>query len=434
MNKLFKKVINIEDSDIKELLLKGGGFMFIRIIGLLGGFVFAYLVSREYGASTYGLVSLSFSFFIVAGILSRLGLDINVVKYFSEDENLNEQGLFFRSLFKAVFVAVILGLCITYFGNLLSTRLFDKPQLEPYFFWIALALPFWTATQLFGGFLRSRKKSNWFAFLNNPGRFVFSFLIFLVFLGISNDPLSAIKAHFWANLVLCLVGLGIVLNTFGRITFKSRENSWLFLKESFPMMLSSTVLVLLGWTDTFILGIYESDQTIGVYNVALKIATLTSFSLQAINSILAPKLAQCYANKNQEQFNKLIAFSTKLNFILTLILVLVIVVFNNQILKMFGQEFIIGVFPLIILAVGQLINSISGSVGIIMQMTGKQKVYQNIVLLALIINISLNLSLIPVLGGLGAAIATALSIICWNVSGAWYLKKKMSITSYYTFK
>lgn len=434
MRNISERILKTKDADILELLFKGASFMFIRILGLFGGFIFAFLVSREYGASTYGLVSLSFSFFIVAGILSRLGLDVHIVKFFSEDKNLNEDGLFFKSLFKAVFVAGLIGLLIIIFGDLLSTRLFAKPQLKPYFLWVALALPFWTATQLFGGFLRSRKKNNWFAFLNNPGRFVFSFLIFLAFLVINNDPLNAIKAHFWANVVLCLIGLGKVLSVFGRISFKTTENSWLFLKESFPMMLSSTILVLLGWMDTFILGIYESDETIGIYNVALKVATITSFSLQAINSILAPKLAKSHANNNQEQFNKLITFTTRINFYITLFIVLALVVFNKTILKTFGAEFVVGGLPLIVLALGQLINSMSGSVGVIMQMTGRQKVYQNIVFLALLVNLLLNLTLVPSLGGLGAAIATAFSIICWNVTGAWYLKKRMKIKSYYTFK
>jgi len=74
----------------------------------------------------------------------------------------------------------------------------------------------------------------------------------------------------------------------------------------------------------------------------------------------------------------------------------------------------------------------SGSVGVIMQMTGHQKVYQNIVLIALILNIVLNFTLIPLYGILGAAIATVVSISSWNIIGAVYLKQKLNIRSYYS--
>lgn len=405
--------------------------MFIRIVGLLAGYLFAILVSRFYGASTYGLISLSFSFFILLGMVSRLGLDTNIVKFYATDNNLNEKGLFFRSLIKALFFSCLLSVLLFVFGEVLSKRLFEKPNLTPYFFWIAVALPFWTATQIFGGFLRARKHNKWYAFLNNPGRFLFSFLILLAFYLLGSDPLNGIIAHFWANVILCLIGFGATLRVMGKVTFKTTKDSWLFLKESFPMMLSSTILVLLGWMDTIVLGIFHTDEVVGVYNVALKIATITSFSLQAINSILAPKLALSYSESNTFLFNKLITFSTKLNFFITVGFVLAIILFNKTILLVFGSEFLTGSTVLIVLALGQLVNSMSGSVGVILQMIGKQQKYQNIVLIALIINFVLNFALVPVLGGLGAAVATTISIMYWNISGAVYLKRKMQITSYY---
>jgi O-antigen/teichoic acid export membrane protein len=98
---------------------------------------------------------------------------------------------------------------------------------------------------------------------------------------------------------------------------------------------------------------------------------------------------------------------------------------------MFGNEFIEGATVLIILCVGQVVNSISGSVGVILQMTGHQKVYQNIVLIALILNLILNLLLVPLYGTIGAAIATVISISSWNVIGAIYLKKKHNIITYF---
>ena len=274
--------------------------------------------------------------------------------------------------------------------------------------------------------------NSWFAFLNNPGRFIMTILVLLVLLAGVSDPLHAIIAHFYGVLLLSFIALIKVITILKKISFNSQSSSWKFLKDSYPMMLSSTILLLLGWLDTFVLGIYETDENIGIYNVALKVAALTSFALQGINSILAPKLAKTFASGEKQVFDKLIQFATTINFYITLVIVIVLIVFRQTILGLFGEEFLVGGLILVVLCIGQLVNSLSGSVGVILQMTGHQKVYQNIVLIALALNLILNFTLTPVYGGMGAAIATVVSIASWNIIGAVYLKRKLKIKSYYS--
>jgi O-antigen/teichoic acid export membrane protein len=100
---------------------------------------------------------------------------------------------------------------------------------------------------------------------------------------------------------------------------------------------------------------------------------------------------------------------------------------------MFGEAFKGGSIILFIFCGGQLVNSFSGSVGVILQMIDKQKVYQNFMLAALFINLGLTFFLTPLYGGIGAAMATVFSMIFWNVGSAIYLKIKLNITSYYKF-
>jgi O-antigen/teichoic acid export membrane protein len=80
-------------------------------------------------------------------------------------------------------------------------------------------------------------------------------------------------------------------------------------------------------------------------------------------------------------------------------------------------------FALIILCVGQLFNAFSGPVGIILQMTGNQKIYQNILFVAAVINITLNISLIKDYGINGVAFATAISLSFWNISAFIYSQR-----------
>jgi len=421
----------INDVDTKEILTKGFSFLVFRITGLLFGYVFALFITRQYGAGVYGLVTLCFSLFLFISIFGRLGIDINLVKFYSNETNQKETGLFYRVLIKSIIVSSLLAACLYMFKDILVFKLFKKPLLEPYIIWIVLAIPCWSTTLICSGLLRAKKLNNWFAFLNNPGRFAFSLIAIVILWSIADNPLNAIKSHFYGVFFLAILSIIISIKTLKKISFKTNENSWVFLKDAFPMMLSSTMLIFLGWLDTFILGIYESEETIGIYGIALKFAVLTSFVLQAINSILAPKLANSYTTNDMDLFKKLIQFATKLNFFLTLIIVTIIVVFRKLLLGIYGEEFVAGSIFLTVLCIGQLVNSMSGSVGVIMQMTGHQKAYQNIVFVALIINLILNFTLIPIYGGLGAAIATVISISTWNIAGAIYIKLKLNIASYY---
>jgi len=427
INKIF------ENNDYKEILNKGFSFLVFRLGGLLAGYLFTFFVAREYGASVVGLISLSFTLIMCVSIFGRLGIDINLIPHFSNEENSNDSSLFFKVLLKAFLISSFLAFIIFLLKDGISVNLFHKPQLKPYIFWIALTIPLWAVILVCAGLFRALKKNTLFAFFNNPGRFLATLIaLCLLFICCENDEMIAIQAHFYGVLAIAILSVYLANKQFkNRIKVPSNTNSWLFLKASFPMMLSGVVIVFLGWTDTFVLGVYETDDTIGIYNVALKIATITSFSLQAINSILAPKIAKYHQENNIKELKKIIRFATNINFIITLFVVLSIVLFRNFLLGIFGQEFLAGVTVLLILCFSQLINSLSGSVGLIMQMTGLQKVYQYIVLVALVINIILNFTLTPKFGAVGAAVATLISVAFWNIYGAIYLRRKLNIISYF---
>lgn len=406
--------------------------MFIRGLGLMTGYLFTYFIASKYGASVNGLVALGFSLLMFVGVLGRLGIDINLVKFYANSAPWKEEpGMFYKVLLKSFLFSVVLALILYLCRDFFVVYLFEKPQLEPYIFWVCLTIPCWVAIRVCSGLLRAKRLTNWFAFFDAPGRYLFSLGFFFLLWSFVDNPINAIKAHFFGIATLMLLSLVIAIKHLETVSFKTKQNSWVFLKDAYPMMLSGAIIVFLGWADTFILGIFASEKTVGIYFIALKIAALAGFTLEGINAILMPQLAKYYKEENTKQYKKLIRFSTYLNFTLTVMVVLFIVIFNKRILGLFGEEFIVGSSVLIILLVGQVINSFSGSTGLILQMTGYQKVYQHIVTIALFINILLNLVLTPIYGAVGTAIATVISLGVWNISAAVFIKRKLHIESYF---
>ena len=429
MIKVLQKYIGDQESG--EILSKGFSFLVIRIIGTLLSFTFTIYITNRFGKVEWGLIALGFSIFTIINIFGRLGLDLNLVKFYSQDINIKDSGVFYRSWIKVFLFSSFLSFLVYMFGERLVTDVFlePKPDLLPYLNWLLLSMPFWSTVFVSAAVMRARKMNKAFAFHTMTGRFFI--LLALIVLISHSDALFVLKAHFISVVFLSAVSLIHATIVLKKATLKPKQNTWIFVKESLPMMLSSSILVLMSWMDTFVMGIYENETEVGIYNVAVKITTLSVFSLQAINSILAPKIAKNYAENDEKTYKKLIQFSTKINFFITLVVISIIIVFNPFLLGLFGDGFEAGIWVLIILCIGQLINSLSGSVGVVMQMIGEQKMYQYFIVSALIINLILTLILTPIYGGIGAATATVISMIFWNIAGAFYLKIRKQIVTYF---
>ena len=73
--------------------------------------------------------------------------------------------------------------------------------------------------------------------------------------------------------------------------------------------------------------VYKTEEDVGIYSIAVKIATLVSFVYNAVISILLPKIAQYYKNGKARELSYTIQYSAKLILITTLPLALVLIVF-----------------------------------------------------------------------------------------------------------
>ena len=186
------------------------------------------------------------------------------------------------------------------------------------------------------------------------------------------------------------------------------------LKVSIPMFMTAAMLLIMGWTDTFMLGLFRSTEEVGIYRVAFKISLLTSITAGSFYSIIAPKFSELYWGHKKDKLKIIAKFSSKLILFSSFPLFLLIVLFSKQILGIFGTKFIEGSIALIILALGQFVNAVIGPVGFFLDMTNKQILVRNAMITGAIVNVLFNLLLIPTYGISGAAFATLLSTMTWN--------------------
>jgi len=203
------------------------------------------------------------------------------------------------------------------------------------------------------------------------------------------------------------------------------------IKNSIPMMMANSMLLISGWINTIMLGIWATEIDVGVYSVVLKIATFSSFVLMSINSIATPRFARFHAKGDLDGLNKYVAQTAKVIFYSSIPIFILIVVFNEWLLGLFGDEFRTGSTALLITMVGQLFNVFAGSVGAILNMTGHQVIFRNIIIISTFINIIFCVVLIPAMGLIGSAIAGMAFMASWNILAMIYISRKMNISSFY---
>jgi len=118
-----------------------------------------------------------------------------------------------------------------------------------------------------------------------------------------------------------------------------------------------------------------------------------------------------------------------LNLLISIPIFIIIQIFPGFILEFFGEEFTGGIAPLIILSIGSILNALCGPVMYLLSMTGFEKTARNIIVIASAFNIALNLFLIPRYGILGAAYATSICTVLWNVMAVIKIKKEYGFIS-----
>lgn len=188
---------------------------------------------------------------------------------------------------------------------------------------------------------------------------------------------------------------------------------WLWV--ALPLLLTEGFLIVLRQTDILMIGAGVGPEAVATYSVATKTAVWVSLVLQSVNAVVAPAFSAFYTQGDREGLQRLVSSVAHWIFWPSLTIALCLIAFARPVLGVFGPEFVAARWELSILALGQLVNAGAGSVGYLMMMTGHQNQSTYIFGVSAFANVVLNALLIPILGTIGAAIATAITMALWNL-------------------
>ena len=434
------KIFHTNDKNLKELIKGSSSAFFVKIAGMLFTYLSMLFITRFFGAEAWGIYTLGFTVLSIAVVIPVFGFDNSIIRLLTELKQNNTKVSIFRVLLKASSITIILSvvviLGINYYSDFITNSVLRQKGFEPYLLLVRIAVLPMAFLILLSVVFQSYKRIIQFM-LFKSALLSFMFLILLCVFYFLEIDAKIFEIYIYA--ILCtLVVASIALFFFSKSikdgnselsskTYSFKEIIYL----SFPMMLSSSFALLMGWTDILMLSYYKAPKDIGIYSSALKLASITLIALASVNSISSPKFAEFFSKKDFKGLKEVVQKSTKIMFITSAPILLIFILLPKTILGIFGPEFVSGYIVLILLCAGRFINSISGSVGHLMQMTDNQKTYQYVIIVAFIINLILNFLLIPKYGINGAALSSSIAMVFWNVTLVIIIKKRLGFWTFY---
>ncbi len=414
------------EEDLGEVVKGATGTLILKVSGFGLGYVFNLLLARLYGADVMGVYQLSVTVLTIAALVGRLGMSTAAVRLVPEWRGeYGKSGVqkVYRTMMTVAF-PVACGLAVGLFlsAGVFAEKVFGNPEMQRPLRIVAVLVPTLVVTKINTGVLQGLKRVKEAFFFRTAYPSLANIvglvgLTYFVARGLMT-PIYAYAAGAGGGIAATSWLLYHALSRTVEAESEATQDLKVYdvLSLSLPMLVTSAMHFVMGWTDVLMLGYFSSADKVGIYNVALKMSLVTSFGLIAVNSILAPKFAELHSAGEHERLRRVIRFAARFLFWGTLPVFLVLVVFAEPILHLFGQEFSAGSIALIVLSTGQFVSVTCGSVGYFLDMTGGQYTFRNVMLAGGVINIILNASLIPLYGIQGAALATALSTALWNIA------------------
>ncbi|HEX8400903.1 MAG TPA: flippase [Allosphingosinicella sp.] len=434
MSALIERLKAALKDPVSGQLLRGSGLsMAIRVVGLVIGFLSHMVLSRTLGADQYGQYAVALGWALVLVLPARLGLDnaaLRLATIYVEEDRLGQlRGLIrfaaaVMTISSLIIAAALLAL------HAIGFSLFRGATATILLWMIAIIFPL-AALGVVSVLLRAARRilaSQVYEQLLRP---------VVLIAGCGAFALTRIELSASAALMITAVATGVALagallhfrTVFPNLSRHPPETNergqWLSL--SWPLFLIGTVQEVMNQIDIILLGQLASTSEAGHYAAAWRLASLVVFALVAITAISAPMIAWAHRRNDRAELARIARLNARLALAFSLGMTIFLAAIGPYALRLFGPGFDDAYPALLVLLLAGMVNAFTGSVAYLMTMTGRQQLALAIFGSSLLVSIVLNVLLIPPLGTLGAAIASASGTILWNVAMLVYVRRQFGI-------
>jgi O-antigen/teichoic acid export membrane protein len=414
-NQLVDNINTKESSGFENnisVVAKGGGITFIgKLFTNVIRLILAIVLARVLGTTQLGYYSLSLSAGNIAMGIALFGLDAAVIRFIAimaarKDEEGTWEAIQI-GIGVSLFLSTVMGVLLYAFSFYLSETVFNNPDLTPYLQLISVFVPLLVVNDQLFNSLRGFKQFN----LSVLAQYIYQPITRLILVGIllvvGLNAKTAIISYGLATItasgaMFYFLNRQFPLTRSLKVTGKVLRDMFVF---SYPVWLSGLLIKFQGNIQTIFIGSLNTISGVGIFSVASQITMVSGEFSSSINTTSKPIIAELHDKGDIVQMEKIYQLANKWVVIAQLPIFLIMVLFPQTILSIFGEDYTNGALALIILAVGSLLKVGTGMGGIIIDMAGYTKLKLMNSVIRLTIFIVLDLWLILKWGLVGAAIA-----------------------------
>ncbi|WP_025732524.1 lipopolysaccharide biosynthesis protein [Carnimonas nigrificans] len=348
--------------------------------------------------------------------------------YVGERDQDNVNTHFFCSILVALLISIPLAVAVFLGSSWISDALFHNHDLVAVFHWVAIEFPLLVVSLLICAWMRAFNLSEVSSFFEIGMLSLFTSLMTWCsyFVGLSLSAGFCMHALVVVTFVMILIGLGVIGWHGVRIP-TSITTIHPFMKSLWTYFQIDLVFYLTQWGGLVTLGYFVNSFAVGIFSIAHRLAFTVNFILTVFDSIVAPRFAHMSSANDHAGIKKLALDTTRYMTWFAAPIVALLVFAPAWVLAFFGEGFEAGKYSLILLALAQFVNVLTGPAVFILTMSGYHTLMKNILLIASVIGVLCYVVLVPALGVLGAALAIFIIMAFQNIVAAWAVNNKMNI-------
>ncbi|WP_067052219.1 flippase [Methanofollis ethanolicus] len=397
----------------RQSLISFTSTILLTVIGFVATMYFAHAL----GKAAYGAYSIFIAFYGIFTLLGDGGFGGAAVKRISEGtepEGYFSAFVFMRVLLLAVSIAVVFAVL----------PLLDDFRASGMVSWLLLALVIGVfqgiaANGVYGTGMVGVSQTS--SLVNNVTRVLFQILA--VFLGFGAAGLAGgFVAGIFAGGLTCLLFLKLHLTRFtiGHIKNLVSFSFWIFLASS-----GATVF---SYADTILVGYFMTKADVGVYRIAFQFTAAATFTTMALHTTLYPKISRWHADGALDRVTLSLARAFTYSLLLAIPVAVGGWVLGDRLLYFFyGAGFAEGTTALAILLLVQVVNVFMYLQTMCLNALDRPRESFYATGTAAVVNIVLDLALIPLFGIEGAAIATLVTMLVNAGIARYYLSKQIPV-------
>ena len=421
--------VSPDPEDIR-VLAKGGAVTLVGTVAqAVAGMLLLVGLGRILGAEGAGGFLEAVAIFNIAAVTATLGVDTGFIRSLSRSRAMGRRDTAGTTLWigyvPLVVFGVVAGLVVAMNAESLAVFFAEgdgTDEVATYLRIFAIFIPFGALLLATLGATRAYETMVPTVLVDRVARLGSQAVLVTIALAIGLDELWVAAA--WgvpvlAAVVWAAVWLRRLASSDGPATAPERGplrplivEFWSF---TLPRSFASIFRVAVLWLDVLLVGALISASAAGVYAVSTRLLQLGLAVAFAVGQASQPMISRLITESGRESTRSIYETATAWQMLLTWPQYLALAIFSGAFLGIFGSGFADGSTTVVILAVSAMIGGAAGPVDMVLLMAGKSLWSFWNTALSLVINVVLNLVLIPRIGITGAAIAWATSRVVGNV-------------------